>query len=189
MKITPVGADTYVGELDDKNTGPNHWKRNQFTWHLLQKCAVWNKSLEYHTYLVQQFFARSLNKAIRKTSIKFHIPSLNKCQLVSLIFKNIESVSWDRQKLFQYPLPEKKFPKSCSPIIKFPRNVFQINSQNIGISNWQLWSSIKSNSQKYCWVGWLTCLHVAGSRIVLQCFVAATKYVTVYWCRFLPLVN
>ena len=33
------------GELDDKNTGPNHWKRNKLTWHLLQKCAVCNELL------------------------------------------------------------------------------------------------------------------------------------------------
>ena len=37
------------GELDDKNTGPNHWKRNNFTWNLLQKCAVWNKTSGYDT--------------------------------------------------------------------------------------------------------------------------------------------
>ena len=42
------------GELDDKNTGPNHWKRNKFTWHMLQKCAVWNQALEYHTHLMRQ---------------------------------------------------------------------------------------------------------------------------------------
>jgi len=44
------------GELDDKNTGPNHWKRNKFTSHLLQKCAVWNEALEYCTHFVQQCF-------------------------------------------------------------------------------------------------------------------------------------
>ena len=41
------------GELDDKNTGPNHWKRNNFTWNLLQKCAVWHNALGYHTHLLQ----------------------------------------------------------------------------------------------------------------------------------------
>jgi len=38
-------------------------------------------------------------------------------------------------------------------------------------------------------VGWPTCLHAAGSRIVLQCLAATTKYVLVYWSRYLPLVN
>jgi len=56
MKITLARADTCFGELDDKNTGPDSWKSDKFTWHLLQKCAVWNNSLEYHTHLVQQCF-------------------------------------------------------------------------------------------------------------------------------------
>jgi len=48
--------------------------------------------------------ARSLNQALRqrkallsmgsvKISINFHVPSLNKCQLVSLMFKNTEWLS------------------------------------------------------------------------------------------------
>ena len=45
-----------LGELDDKETGPNHWKRNNFTWNLLQKSAVWNKALGYRTHLVQHCF-------------------------------------------------------------------------------------------------------------------------------------
>ena len=92
------------GELDDKNTGPNHWKRNNFTWNLLQKCAVWNKALDVTHTWCSIVFARSLNKAIHqrkaslsmgfgKMSIKFHVPSLNKCQLVSFIFKNTEWLS------------------------------------------------------------------------------------------------
>ena len=99
------------GELDDKKTRPNHWKRNNFTWNLLQKCAVWNKALQYHTHLVQHCFCPILGKAIRqrkaflsmgfgKTSIKFNVPSLNKCQLVSLIFENTEWQSWDGKNCF-----------------------------------------------------------------------------------------
>ena len=56
-----------------------------------------------HTWC-SSVFTRSLNKAIRqkksllsmsfaKSSIKFLVPSLNKCQLVSLIFKNTEWLS------------------------------------------------------------------------------------------------
>ena len=63
-----------------------------------------------HTWC-SMVFARSLNKAIRqrkallsmgfgKMSINFHVPSLIKCQLVSLIFKNTEWLSQDGQKFF-----------------------------------------------------------------------------------------
>ena len=63
-------------------------------------------------------FARSLNKAIRqrkallsmgfgKMSIKFHVPSLNKCQLVSLTFKNTEWLSQDGQNCFNSHCQEK----------------------------------------------------------------------------------
>jgi len=51
------------GELDDKNTGPNHWKRNNFTWNLLQKCAVWHKALGYHTHLLQHCFCMILEES------------------------------------------------------------------------------------------------------------------------------
>ena len=88
---------TFV-ELDDKNTGPNHWKRNKFAWHMLQECAVWNKALGYHTlgaavFLLDPWTKQSvkyqalLNMNFGKTS------SLNKCQLVSLTFKNTEWLS------------------------------------------------------------------------------------------------
>jgi len=55
---------------------------------------------------------------------EFHVPSLNKCHLVSLIFKNTEWLSQDGQKLLQFPLPEKfllqirfccKISKKCFP--------------------------------------------------------------------------
>ena len=38
-------------------------------------------------------------------------------------------------------------------------------------------------------MGWPTCFHVAGSRIVLQCLATTTKSVIVYWSRYLPLVH
>jgi len=63
MKITPFGADTYVGELDEKNTGRNHWKRNNFTWNFLQKCAVWHKVLGYHTHFLQYCFCLILEQS------------------------------------------------------------------------------------------------------------------------------
>ena len=92
------------GELDDKNTGANHWKGNKFTWHLLRKCAVWNKALEYHTLGAAVFLLDLWTKkcvknqpllimSFGKTSNTFHVRSLNKCQLVSLIFKNTEWLS------------------------------------------------------------------------------------------------
>ena len=51
------------GELDDKNTGPNHWKRNNFSWNLLQKRAVWHKALGYHTHLLQYCFCLILEES------------------------------------------------------------------------------------------------------------------------------
>ena len=63
IKISPFWADTYFGELDDKNTGPNHWKRNNFAWNLLQKCAVWHKALGYHTHLLQHCFCMILEQS------------------------------------------------------------------------------------------------------------------------------
>ena len=63
MKITPFGADTYFGELDEKNTGRNHWKRNNFTWNLLEKRAVSHKALGYHTHLLQYCFCQILEQS------------------------------------------------------------------------------------------------------------------------------
>ena len=63
MKITPFGTDSYFGELDDKNTGPNHWKRNNFTWNLLQKRAVCHKVSRYHTQLLQYCFCLILEQS------------------------------------------------------------------------------------------------------------------------------
>ena len=57
MKITPFGADTQLWW-----TGwQEHWaesmkKKYNFTWNLLQKCAVWHKVLGYHTHLLQYYF-------------------------------------------------------------------------------------------------------------------------------------
>ena len=50
-------------ELCDNHTGLNHWKRNKFTWRLLQKCVVWNKAIEYHTHVVQQCFSSILEQS------------------------------------------------------------------------------------------------------------------------------
>ena len=138
------------GELDDKNTGTNHWKRNKFTWHILQECAVWNKALEYHIQLVQQCFCSILEQSN---------PSKNKHYYVWTSEKRPVSTnaSWFHSYLRTpsgYHRMEKNclnsncqkyfFSKSCSPVAKFPRNVFLFHSQNIGICNWQLWSSKKS---------------------------------------------
>jgi len=78
VKITPVGADPTFGELYDKNTGPNHWKRNKFTWHLLQKCAVWNGALEYHTHLVQQCFSSILEQSNPSKTKHYSVWALEK---------------------------------------------------------------------------------------------------------------
>jgi len=92
------------GEMDDKNTGPNHWKKI-----ISPEICCRNVQIEIKLYNMTHTWcstviARSLNQAIRqrkallsmgfgKISINFHVPSLNKCQLVSLIFKNTEWLS------------------------------------------------------------------------------------------------
>ena len=89
MKITPFGADTYFGELDDKNTGPNHWKRNNFSLTLLQKCAVWHRVLGYHTHLLPYCFCLILEQSnpYEKGLLSM---SFGKCPLnfMSLVFPN-----------------------------------------------------------------------------------------------------
>jgi len=122
-RLLIFGADTYFGELDDKKSGPNHWKRNNFTWNLLQKCAVSHKALGYHTHLLHIVFAWSFNKAIRKKnvaqhelrkmSIKFHVPSLPKSQKVLLIFRNIGRSITDKNS-FHVLLSRHFFSKHCS---------------------------------------------------------------------------
>ena len=52
-RLLLLGQIPTFRELDDKKIVPNHWKRNNFTWNLLQKRAVWNKALGYHSHLVQ----------------------------------------------------------------------------------------------------------------------------------------
>jgi len=119
-----------LGRIIEKEiSSPDICCRNvQFEIKLLNITHTWCSSV----------LARSLNKAIRKkpsitqyelrkTSIKFHIPSLNKCQLVSLIFKNIESVSWDGQKLFQFPLPEKSLSQILFSSYKISKKCFLIS--------------------------------------------------------------
>jgi len=111
------------GELDDKNTGPNHWKRNNFTWNLLQKSAVWHKALGYHTHLLQHCFCMILKQSnpkknvtqheLRKMSSKFHVPSLTKWQKVLLIFKNI-GPSVTEENSFHVLLSKHFFSKHCS---------------------------------------------------------------------------
>ena len=71
------------GELDDKNTGPNHWKRNKFTWNLLQKSAVWHKALGYHTHLLQHCFCMILKQSNPKKTLLSM--SFGKC-LVNFMF-------------------------------------------------------------------------------------------------------
>jgi len=146
------------GELDDKNTGLNHRKRNKFTWHLLQKYAVWNEALEYHTHLVQQSFCSILEQSNPSKTKHYSVWALEK-RLLNFTFLVSTNASWFHSYLrtptgyhrkdkncFNSHCQKNLFSKSCSPVTKFQRNVFPFHSQNIGISNWQLWSSIKSNS-------------------------------------------
>ena len=93
MNITPVGADTYVGELDDKNTGPNNWRRNKFTWHLLQKWAVWNKySWISHTLGAAVFLLDRWTKQSVKNEALLSM-SFGKC-LLNFTFLVSTNASW-----------------------------------------------------------------------------------------------
>jgi len=113
------------------------WRNGQFEVNLLNIKHAWWSSV----------FARSLKKAnrlkpsitqyeLRKTSIKFHVPSLNKCQKDSLILRTFSGCHRLDKSCFNSHCQKKFFSKSCSPVTKFPRNVFLFQSQNIGISNW-----------------------------------------------------
>jgi len=143
MKLTTVGADTYFGELDDKTLGrivekeissPHISCRNvQFDINLLNITHTWCSSV----------FNRSLNKAIRqkkslfsmsfaKSSIKFLVPSLNNA---SWFHSYLRTPSGDQRmdkSCFNSHCQKNFFSKSCSPVTKFPRNVFLLHSQNIG---------------------------------------------------------
>jgi len=81
------------GELDDKNTGPNHWKRNKFTWHMLQKCEVWKKALEYHTHLVQQCFWSILEQSNPSKNKHYTVWASEKC-LLNFTFLVSTNASW-----------------------------------------------------------------------------------------------
>ena len=81
------------GELDDKNTGANHWKRNKFTWNLLRKCAVWNEALEYHTHLVQQCFCSILEQSNPSKTEHYSVWASEK-RLLNFTFLVSTNASW-----------------------------------------------------------------------------------------------
>jgi len=150
------------GELDHKNTAPNHWKRNKFTWHLLQKCAVWNKALEYHTHLVQQCFWSILEQS-NPSRNKHYLVWASEKRLVSTNASWYHSYWWtpsgshrNVKNCFNSHCQKNFFSKSCSPVTKFPRNVFLFHSQNIGscdpVSNLTAKNIVG-------WVGQRLCLH------------------------------
>ena len=79
-----------LGRIIEKEIG--------FTWHLLQKCAVWNKALDCHILGAAVFLLDPWTKQSIKNQAWFRMKigktsSLNKRQLVSLIFKNTEWLS------------------------------------------------------------------------------------------------
>jgi len=176
MKITPVGADTYLWWTGCLKHWAESLVKNKFSWHLLQKCAVWNESLEYHTHLQQCVWSSSdslvqwfkwfigaavflldpwtkqsvknqalLSMRFGKTSIKFLVPSLNISSWFHSYLRTPSVHHRMNKSCFNSHCQKNFFSKSRSPDTRFPRNVFLFHSQNIGIVNWQLWSSIKSN--------------------------------------------
>ena len=128
------------GELNHKNTGPNHWNRNKFTWKLLQECAVWNKALGYHTLGAAVFLLDPWTKQFVKnkhysvwTSEKRPV-STNASWFHSYLRTPSGYQRMDKN-CFNSHCQKFFFSKSCFPVAKFPRNVFLFHSQNIGISN------------------------------------------------------
>ena len=81
------------GELYDKITGPNHWKRNKFNGHMLQKCAVWNKALEDHTHLVQQCFCSILEQS-NPSKTKNYLVWTSEKRLSNFMFLVSTNASW-----------------------------------------------------------------------------------------------
>ena len=73
-----------------------------------------------------------LSMSFAKTCIKFLDPTLNKCQLVSLIFWTSSVYHRMDKSCFNSHSQKNFISKSCSPVTKFPRNVFLFHSQNIG---------------------------------------------------------
>ena len=71
-RLLLLGQTPTFGELDKINLMSNRWKRNKFTWHLLQQGEIWHKLFENHTHLVQHWadFFQSLHMSIcQKASI------------------------------------------------------------------------------------------------------------------------
>jgi len=81
------------GELDKINIMSNHWKRNKFTWNLLEKCAVWNKALQYHTHLVQHCFY-SITEQSNSSKTKHHSVWVSEKYLFNFTFLVSTNTSW-----------------------------------------------------------------------------------------------
>ena len=127
-------------ELDDNHTGLNHWKRNTFTWHLLQKCAVWNKAHEYHTHVVQRCFCSILEQSIPSKNKHYSVLNSEK-PLLNVTFLVSTNASWFHSYLrtpsgyhrmvkncFNSHCQKNFFYKYCSPVTNFPRIVFLFHS-------------------------------------------------------------
>ena len=115
------------GELDKINILSNRWKRNKFTWHLLQqgidlrwtflKSHALGAALSWSfSFLTHVNLSKSMHysvKTFEKASIIFHVPSLPKWQKVLFIFRNIGRSITDENS-FHFLLAKHCFSKHCT---------------------------------------------------------------------------
>ena len=115
------------GELVKISIMSNRWKRNKFTWHLLQQrigltSTVWKSHALgaalswFFSILTHVNLSRSMHyseKIFEKTSIKFHVPSLPKWQKVLFILWNIGG-SITGEDSFKFLLSKHYPSKHCS---------------------------------------------------------------------------
>jgi len=115
------------------------------------------KALEYHTHLLQQCFWSIFEQSNPSKTKHYLVWATEKC-LLNFTFLVSTNAIWFHSYL-RTPSGYHRMDKNCcnshcqknsfcksGSVAKFPRNVFLFHSENIGISNWQLRSSIKSNS-------------------------------------------
>jgi len=128
------------GDLDEINIMSNRWKRNKFTWHLLQQGIDLRETFRkshalgaelswFFSILAHVNLSKSNHysvKTFEKTSIKFHVANLTKWQKVLLIFRNIGRSIADENS-FHFLLSKHFFSKHCS-FTKISSKFFSFNN-------------------------------------------------------------
>ena len=147
MKITPVGADTYLWWIWMTKTLGQITEREISSPDICCRNVQFEVKLLNITHLVQQCFCLILEQSNPSKSKHYSVWTSEK-RLVSTnaswfhSYLRTPSGYHRMEKLFQFSLLEKYIFQILYPVTKFPENIFLFHSQNIGICNWQLWSSI-----------------------------------------------